>query len=204
MNETSAIEGTVIDLIRHGEPEGGSRFRGHGVDDPLSDKGWRQMWRAVGETVHWQHIVSSPLARCREFAQALAERDQVNVSIDGRLKEIGFGSWEGRTRDELKRDDLQAYQAFYHDPVHCRPAGAEALDEFISRVTLAYDNIVQQQRGRHCLIVAHAGVIRAIIAHVLFAQPIGLYKIRVDNAGLARIRYGQYGGVLEFVNLPGL
>lgn len=195
---------TVIDLIRHGEPQGGSRFRGHAIDDPLSDKGWRQMWRAVGETAHWQHIISSPLARCREFAIALAERDRVSMQLDDRLREIGFGVWEGRTRDELKRDDLQAYQAFYRDPLHCRPAGAEALHGFIARVTSAYDDIVQQQAGRHCLIVAHAGVIRAVIAHVLSAEPVALYKIRIENAGITRIRHGQYGAILECVNHPGL
>ena len=34
---------TVIDLIRHGEPVGGRRYRGH-IDDPLSERGWQQMW----------------------------------------------------------------------------------------------------------------------------------------------------------------
>ncbi len=42
------IQNTKIDIIRHGEPIGGPRFRGHGVDDPLSEKGWEQMWNAVG------------------------------------------------------------------------------------------------------------------------------------------------------------
>ena len=195
---------TVIDLIRHGEPEGGSRYRGHAIDDPLSETGWRQMWQAAGTTVQWQHIITSPLARCREFACALGERDHVGVSIDDRLKEIGFGAWEGRTRAELKRNDLQAYQAFYHDPVNCRPTGAEALDSFFARVTDAYEDIIQQQTGSHCLLVAHAGVIRAIITHVLRAEAGSLYRIKVDNAGITRIRHGLYGPMLEFVNHPGL
>ena len=33
---------TRIDLIRHGEPVGGRRYRGQ-IDDPLSEKGWKQM-----------------------------------------------------------------------------------------------------------------------------------------------------------------
>ncbi|MEK6748901.1 MAG: histidine phosphatase family protein, partial [Pseudomonadota bacterium] len=40
-------ETTVVDMIRHGEPVGGKRYRGH-RDDPLSDIGWRQMREAVG------------------------------------------------------------------------------------------------------------------------------------------------------------
>ena len=39
---------TTIDLIRHGEPVGGRKYRGQ-TDDPLSEKGWEQMWKAVGD-----------------------------------------------------------------------------------------------------------------------------------------------------------
>ena len=45
---------TLIDMIRHGEPVGGRRYRGQ-IDDPLSEKGWRQMWAAVAAWVkNWQ------------------------------------------------------------------------------------------------------------------------------------------------------
>ncbi len=33
---------TIVDLLRHGEPDGGQKFRG-AVDDPLSPRGWEQM-----------------------------------------------------------------------------------------------------------------------------------------------------------------
>ncbi len=49
---------TQIDVIRHGEPVGGRRYRGHGVDDPLSEKGWQQMWKAVADRSDWQHIAA--------------------------------------------------------------------------------------------------------------------------------------------------
>jgi len=35
--------------MRHGEPVGGRAYRGHSIDDPLSEKGWQQMWDAVGD-----------------------------------------------------------------------------------------------------------------------------------------------------------
>ena len=41
---------TIIDLIRHGEPEGGRAFRGHSIDDPLSEKGWQQMWDVLAKS----------------------------------------------------------------------------------------------------------------------------------------------------------
>jgi len=191
---------TIIDLIRHGEPVGGRAYRGHNIDDPLSDKGWQQMRDAVAGQCPWSHIISSPLVRCKAFANELAEKHGLDVNIDERLKEVGFGEWEGKTPDQLKCERLAEYQAFYADPVNARPPGAEDLAEFISRVSEAYDSITHQHAGNHVLIVAHAGVMRAVIAHVLQAPPPGLYKIKIGNAGITRIRISERGPMLESLN----
>jgi len=191
---------TLIDLIRHGEPVGGRAFRGHNIDDPLSDKGWQQMRDAVAGQCPWSHIISSPLLRCKAFADELADNHGLAVSIDERLKEVGFGEWEGKTPDQLKQQRLEEYQAFYADPVNARPPGAENLDTFITRVTESFEYICQHYAGKHVLIVAHAGVMRAVIAHVLQAPPAGLYRIKIENAGISRIRIGERGPMLEFQN----
>lgn len=158
---------TRIDVIRHGEPIGGRRYRGHGIDDPLSDTGWQQMWAAVNTAGPWDLIVSSPLSRCADFATALAERQHIEYSLVDALKEIGFGDWEGKTPDQINAEDPQALQRFSTDPVHNRPRGAESLEDFSSRVWNAYQDIARLHVGKHILIVAHAGVARAIIANVL-------------------------------------
>ncbi|MDH5546590.1 MAG: histidine phosphatase family protein [Gammaproteobacteria bacterium] len=194
------MQETIIDLIRHGEPVGGSRYRGHNIDDPLSEKGWQQMWSAVGKRQQWQHIISSPMQRCRDFAEALAQKQQLYTVVVEDLKEIGFGSWEGKTRQEVKTEFGEAYNAFYQDPVNARPQGAENLDSFISRVCRAYDDVVAKTSGKHSLIVAHAGVIRAIVAHTVCAAPRGLYNIQIDNGGITRIQHGKYGASLLFLN----
>lgn len=194
------MQQTIIDLIRHGQPEGGSVYRGHGVDDPLSELGWQQMWRAVEHATPWTRVISSPMRRCREFAEQFAFKHRLPVTIEDRFKEVGFGSWEGRSRCEIQQRNRQEYDNFYRDPINCRPPGAEPIGGFISRVTSAYHDVLHDHQAEHCLIVAHAGVIRAIVAHVLHADPIGLYRIRIDNAGLSRIIHGQYGGMLEFLN----
>jgi alpha-ribazole phosphatase len=191
---------TVIDLIRHGEPMGGSRYRGHAIDDPLSEKGWRQMQDALGQSRPWQVIVSSPLLRCSEFARSLSEALDVPCETDIRLQEIGFGAWEGKTRQQLVQEVPDQYHAFYRDPLHCRPPGAENLSVFIERTTQAYEDILQRHSGKHVLCVTHAGVMRAIISHTLHASPLGMYKIKIDNAGITRIRDSGLGGVLEFIN----
>lgn len=184
---------TIIDLIRHGEPVGGRAYRGHNIDDPLSETGWQQMWNAIGDRAPWDHIITSPLQRCQAFAEALMETYNIPVTTEENLKEVGFGSWEGRTPDEIKAENLIEYEDFYRDPVNLRPKGAEPLDQFIQRVTTALENSVIQYHGKHILIVAHAGVNRAIIAHALHTAPIGLYRIKVNNAGISRLLYDQHG-----------
>jgi len=191
---------TIIDLIRHGEPEGGRAYRGHNIDDPLSEKGWRQMWAAVGEQVPWSHIISSPLIRCRHFAEMLAEKYSLPISIDDRFKEVGFGSWEGRTPDQIKADNIDEYTAFYKDPVNARPPGAEDLGDFISRVSSAYDEVSKKFSGQRILVVSHAGVIRAVIAHTLQAPSLSMYRIKVHNAGITRIRHTEQGEMLDLHN----
>jgi len=134
------------------------------------------------------------------FAEALAERQGLPVTIEPRFKEVGFGVWEGRSPDELQREDPAGYEAFYADPVHKRPEGAEPLDQFAVRVVAAYQAILQDYVGQHCLLVCHAGVIRAVIAEVLHAGLTGMYRIKVDYASISRIRLTARGAILEFHN----
>lgn len=178
---------TKIDVIRHGEPEGGRRYRGYGVDDPLTELGWQQMWSAVPEQAPWQHIVSSPLSRCTDFSYALAEKLNIEVTIKDDIKEIGFGDWEGKTPEEIIEADAEAINHFYADPVHNRPNGAEPLDVFSDRVWKSYENIASEFENQHVLIVAHAGVARAITANILGMSLDDVYsRLRIEYAAIVK------------------
>lgn len=180
---------TQIDIIRHGEPEGGRRYRGHGVDDPLSKTGWQQMWNAIPEKPSWDHIVSSPLLRCLKFSEALADSLSIPFTVNDNLKEIGFGTWEGRTPEDIKTHEGDALERFLQDPVNNRPQGAEALDEFTNRVWTVYENVLEEYRGQHILIVAHAGVIRAITSKILGMSLDDVYsRLKVEYAAIATTR----------------
>lgn len=189
-----------VDLLRHGEPEGGRCYRGHHIDDPLSEKGWGQMWSAVAGDAPWQVIISSPMRRCHEFARQLAEERGLPMQIEADLKEVGFGHWEGRTPEVIKAEHAEEYAAFYRDPVNARPQGAEDLDAFYQRVASTYEAVVAEHAGKHLLIVAHAGVNRAIISHILGAPAASMYRLKVANAGLSRIEYGDQGPQLSHHN----
>jgi len=176
---------TYIDVIRHGEPVGGRRYRGYSVDDALTEKGWKQMRAAVPEKPAWTHIVSSPLKRCLEFSQELAEDLHIPYRIEDNLKEIGFGDWEGKTPEEILAKDPQALDHFYKDPVNNRPKGAEPLDTFSLRVWQAYLNILDEQKDQHILIVAHAGVARAITANILQMSLDDVYsRLRIEYGAI--------------------
>lgn len=185
---------TIIDLIRHGEPVCGRRYRGQ-TDDPLSDKGWAQMWSAVGDFSAWQHIVSSPLSRCAAFADALGEKLHVPVTRDERLKEGGFGDWEGKLPSEICADDPLRIFNFKCDPVRHAPAGAEPIVEVHARVGAAWRDLLRDHKGQHVLVVAHAGVIRMVLSHALGLPFENVYRINVGNAALTRIKLEWQGGV---------
>lgn len=180
---------TRIDYLRHGLPEGGSRYRGHRVDDPLSEKGWDQMRNTVALLDGWDVIITSPLQRCTAFANWLGETRRLPVTVEADLREVGFGDWEGQTRQQLLADRPDEYHAFYRDPVHSRPSGSEPLDAFGARVSQVFERLAREHAGRHLLVVAHAGVIRATLGHVLQAPPLHWYRAAVDNAALSRFSH---------------
>jgi alpha-ribazole phosphatase/probable phosphoglycerate mutase len=179
-----------IDLLRHGEPVGGRKYRGQ-VDDPLSEKGWAEMRSAVDGISSWDCIVHSPLSRCAEFAAELAGQMNIPLIQDDRLKEIGFGEWEGLTGNQIRARDEHALTRFYLDPVNNQPEGAERLREFYLRVTTAWEELRASSDYDHPLIIAHAGVIRAIVAHVLKAPLLSMYRMQIPSAGMVSIVFSE-------------
>lgn len=183
---------TTVDLIRHGEPVGGRKYRGQ-LDDPLSDKGWQQMRAAIGEHRPWQHIVSSPLLRCQAFARELSQQTNLPLHFDERFMEVRFGAWEGKTAEQIRADDPQTIIRFKQDPIKHRPEGAEPLDDFYARVRAAWMDLIATHAGQHVLLVCHAGVIRMVLANALNIPLASTYAIDVPSAGLTRIKVSGSG-----------
>ena len=188
------VTATTVDLLRHGEPVGGRRYRGQ-RDDPLSPRGWAQMLTAVEAEGPWQAVVSSPLARCADFARALAAQRDLPLTLEPRLMEIGFGAWEGRTAAELTRDDPLRLLRFWNDPEGERPPGAEPLARFEARVLAAWEDCLAAAPGGRLLLVTHAGVIRLILTRVLGMPRQHLYRLQVPSAGLSRVEVLAGGGL---------
>jgi len=189
-----AVSDTRLDILRHGEPDGDDCFRGSGVDHPLTDHGWSQMQAAIAQKTEWDLIISSPLSRCRAFAEKLATDLSLELILDEDLKEIGFGSWEGRTKEDIKANDSEAYKQFSLDPVHKRPAGAEPLEKFSNRVWHKLEKIAASHKGKRILIIAHAGVIRVVTARTLGLALNDVYnQLKIEYAATISCRFNDKG-----------
>ncbi|MCB1845112.1 MAG: histidine phosphatase family protein, partial [Halioglobus sp.] len=123
---------TTIDLLRHGECQGGEIYRGT-TDVLLTDRGWQQMESSLHvDIAHaetpWDRIISSPLQRCRRFAEAKGQALSIPVDCHEGFREMDFGEWEGRPIEEVHRDDAEAVTRFYQDPATVAPPGGESME----------------------------------------------------------------------------
>jgi alpha-ribazole phosphatase len=177
----------LVDLLRHGQTEGGSGFRGS-TDDRLTNLGMEQMWAAITGQHRWDRIVASPLRRCTEFASALGEHRHAPLEIDERLREIDFGAWEGQTAEEITRYDPEALRRFWADPIRHPPPGAEALLAFQARVSSCWRDQLRRDAASRVLLVTHGGPIRAILGQVYRVPWPDLLRLHLPHASLTRIR----------------
>lgn len=199
---------TLIDLIRHGEPEGGPMFRGQ-TDHPLSELGWHQMRQAMATDDHWDVIVTSPLTRCLGFATTLSEQLGLPVHTEERLREISFGDWEGHTTEQVMARWGDALQRFWHNPMDHPPPGGETLAGFRERVSDAWRHWTQELSGQRVLVVCHGGVIRMILSQVLETPLEAAFRtLAVPYACRSRIRldtseHGRLACLLSHGSLEG-
>lgn len=189
---------TTFDLIRHGEPAGGHMYRGH-KDDPLSELGWQQMRDAIAAGEQWDHILSSPLLRCREFASELATQTGAPLTIADGFKEICFGDWEGKTREQVAQEYGDHQANFWRDAENHPPINGEHINDFHQRIGEAWQHWQQQLQGQRVLLVCHGGVIRMVLSHVLGLSPgkamAGFYvpfanrsQVRIDDTEHGTLR----------------
>lgn len=181
-------------LLRHGEtaltPQ--KRFSGSGGSDPsLSDVGREQAERAATAfaargTI--EAIVSSPLKRCRETAQAVAARLGLDVRIDDGLRETDFGSWEGLTFGEVRSREPEELNAWLASP-DAAPPGGESFAAVAHRVSAARDRLTAEYAGRTVLLVTHVTPIKTLVRLALNAPPESLFRMELSAASVSAVAY---------------
>ncbi|WP_263263904.1 histidine phosphatase family protein [Pseudomonas sp. RIT-PI-S] len=183
-----------LDLLRHGETERGGGFRGS-LDDALTSAGWATLEAAVLGQGPWDAIVTSPLRRCADFAQALADRLQRPLLTLPDLRELHFGEWEGRSAAELMASDAEALGNFWQDPFRYTPPGAEPLAEFVPRVECGVAALLAGYPNQQLLIVGHAGVMRLLLARARGLPVSRLLDVEVAHGALHRIAVADDGSL---------
>jgi len=192
----------LIDLLRHGEAEGGNCFRGR-TDDVLTDKGWRQLNEATEGQAAWEEVISSPAKRCARFAQQLADTHSIPCRQADWLWEMDFGDWEGVSADELTATDSQRLSLFWEDPVNQMPPGGEPFQQFQQRVLTGWHETLQH-KSKRVLLVSHGGPIRIILAETLGMPAQNIMRLEVPHASLSRVRISIDDTSNKYSSLVGL
>jgi alpha-ribazole phosphatase len=110
-----------------------------------------------------ERVWSSPLSRCAGTAGQLAARLGIAQGMDERLLEISHGAWEGTSFAELERRDAAAYAAWMRDWEDTGPPGGESARALERRVASWLAELPSAPQ----LLIAHAGVVRALRVLVL-------------------------------------
>lgn len=182
-------ERTRIDLLRHGRCEGGDIFRGS-TDVALTAEGLASMRAQIARHAAppWQRIVSSPLQRCRSFAEETAQQLALPLAVDPDLREMHFGDWEGREIAELWEADPQL-KLWSQDPGRHSVPGGETLAAFAERVNRALENLLASHKGEHLLVITHGGVIRLLLTQAQSLARNQLREMEVPYAHIAQLEY---------------
>lgn len=179
----------MIYLLRHGETEGQGEKRFVGQSDiPLNQTGIRQAhwWQKKLGLISFDTIRCSHLSRCAETARIIAREQQDRICIMSELGEIRLGEWEGLPMSLVRQRFPEKWEARGRNLVSYRPPGGESFADLRNRVIPAFEEIIQAP-GKEKLIIAHAGVNRVILCHVLGMPISNLFRLGQDYGALNTI-----------------
>ncbi|MFV0554460.1 MAG: alpha-ribazole phosphatase [Mangrovibacterium sp.] len=126
---------------------------------------------------------TSPLGRCVHLAEQLFDASQINT--ENALQEMDFASWEMTPWSEIPEEQQRAWGA---DFIHCRIHGGENFMDVQQRAVCFWNELVKTEH-REILLFTHAGVIRALLSHLLDAAPQKIFAIEVDYADVIQIKW---------------
>lgn len=200
---------TTVVLARHGRTEWhhGNRYTGSS-DLPVDEVGAQQalLLRDWALGFKPDALWSSPMLRARQTVTPTAEALGLEVVADGRLREVDFGSAEGRTLGEIAVESPVVAKAFEADPVGGHFPGGEDPAEAAERVHEVFHELAAEHRGQKVLVVAHNTLIRLLVCREL-GLPLREYRRLLPTLGpaaLVRLRWQDGTVGLEAYNTPPL
>ena len=187
---------TVVLLVRHGLTAGtGHVLTGRTPGIPLDDRGREQaaVLAARLAEVRLDAIVTSPLERCRQTAEAIAaarDGEPLPVKEDEQFAEVNYGDWTGQPLKRLAKEPLWRVVQAHPSAVRFPGEDAESLLEVQHRAVQAVREWnVRLGKDAVYLICSHGDVIKSVIADSLGLHLDLSQRIQVDPCSLSVIRY---------------
>jgi probable phosphomutase (TIGR03848 family) len=198
---------TYLFLIRHGENDwvGTDRLAGRTPGVHLNEKGKEQAAALAGllQQQSIAAIYSSPLERCLETAQPLADTLEIPVVLEEGLVEVDYGEWRGGNLKELAK--LPEWRMVQHYPSIFRFPAGETLREVQQRAVGAIERLRRQHPNQVIALFSHGDVIRTTLAHYL-GTPLDLFqRIIISTGAVSVLAFGEdVPGVLAVNHLSPL
>ncbi|WP_334023821.1 bifunctional RNase H/acid phosphatase [Nocardia terpenica] len=188
---------TRLLLLRHGQTELSvqRRYSGRG-NPPLTAVGREQAGRAakyLAAKGDIAAVVTSPLGRARETAEAAAQALGVPVRVLDGLIETDFGAWEGLTFAEAAQRDPELHARWLSDPSVPAPGG-ESFDQVRERVEGVRRDIVALYPEQNVVVVSHVTPIKTLLQLALAVGPELLFRLHLDLASLSVAEFYPDGG----------
>ncbi len=188
-------------LIRHGQSTWNAERRLQGrADPPLSELGHWQAQRVAEALCNRVEqpiaLYSSDQRRAMETAEPIAAALGLTIHPDPRLREHDMGEATGHTWEELLERyphlleiDAAGKSVLPHLP------GAESPQEAMERITAAFEEIVarHEAEGGEIIIVAHGGVFRTYLGHILGLPDHPTLTLRFGNASITVLERNKHG-----------
>jgi broad specificity phosphatase PhoE/ribonuclease HI len=187
-----ATTATRLVLVRHGSTEHSAQRRFSGQNElPLNDAGKAQAAALARGAPRWGDVaavVTSPLRRAVQTADAIAGALGVDVQVEPDLREVDFGDWEGLTFAEARAATPSELDAWLASP-EVAPPGGESFAAAAVRVLRARDAVISAHRGAPVVVVTHVTPIKLLIRLALDAPPVSMYRMHLDTASVSSIDY---------------
>jgi probable phosphoglycerate mutase len=189
----------VIYYIRHGETSWNAEGRLQGAQDvPLNDLGRRQaahagnilagLFARDGRDKSSLAFVASPLIRARatmELVRGELKLPSAGYALDDRLREIGYGQWEGSTLPEMQVADPDLFARRQTDKWTMSPPGGETYAAVQVRMQDWYASLQTDT-----VAVAHGGTARALMVALGIETPLSAADLTIEQGAVYVFRDG--------------
>jgi probable phosphomutase (TIGR03848 family) len=199
---------TTVLLVRHGLTSStGQVLTGWTPGISLDERG-RAQAKALAERLAplpLAAIVTSPLDRCRQTAEAIAGRQQAGpageLTVEDRVGECRYGDWTGKELKELAKDPLWPVVQAHPSAVRFPGAEGETMLGMQYRAVSAIREWNAKLGGDATYVVcSHGDVIKAIVSDALGLHLDMCQRIQVDPCSLTVVRYTQLRPFLVRMN----